>query len=192
MKAAPSCTKCSTPLPADLFNSGEYLACLQCNSQLRVEILPAYFREEQKGSAGEALLIDSEASCFYHQQKKAAVVCSSCGRFLCALCDIELDNAHYCSNCLEVAKEKGKLAAIENTRRLYDTLALQLALVGFIFYFALFTAPLAIYFAVKHWKTPSSVVRGPSKWRQITAIIIASIQLIGVLVLIGFLVTRFW
>jgi hypothetical protein len=190
MKAAPTCTKCSTQIPADYFNSGQYLPCLQCGSELRTEILPAYFREEAKGSSGEALLIDSEASCFYHPQKRAAVICSSCGRFLCALCDLELDNAHYCSNCLEVAKNKGKIAGIENTRRLYDTLALQVALLGFIVYFTLFTAPFAIYLAVKHWNTPSSVVRRQSKWRQVSAIIIASLQLIGALIATGLILTR--
>jgi hypothetical protein len=191
MKAAPSCTKCSTPAPAEFINSGRYQACPKCASLLRIEVFPAYFREEAKGSSGEALLIDSEASCFYHPQKRAAVVCASCGRFLCSLCDLELDGGHYCANCVEVAKEKGKIAAIENTRRLYDTLAVQLSLAGLlIFYFSPVTAPCAIYFAIKHWNTPSSIVRGPSKWRQVTAIVLSSLQLIGWVAVIGFFLTR--
>lgn len=189
MKPAPACTKCSTPLPAQYFNSGQYSACLSCSSEVRIEVFPAYFREEAKGSGGEALLVDSEASCFYHPAKKAAVICSGCGRFLCSLCDCELDSAHYCPGCLEAAKEKGKIAAIENSRRCYDSLALQLALVGMIPiifpYFTIFTASGAIFIAIRFWNAKTSIVRNPSHWRQITALILASLQLVGMIAMIG-------
>lgn len=191
MKSAPSCIKCSTPLPVEHLNSGELLPCPSCATPFRVEVFPAFFREAAKGASGEALLIDSEASCFYHAQKRAAVVCSTCGRFLCALCDVELDGAHYCPGCLEAGKDQGKIAAIDNTRHLYDTLALQLAILGLvIFYFSPFTAPMAIYFAWKHRRAPSSIIRNPSKWRWILAIILGVLQLLGWLALVGFLLTR--
>ena len=83
IKAPPACSKCWTPLPADFLNVEEYRACPSCASMVRLEVFPAYFRETAKGSAGEALLADTEASCFYHPQKRASVVCSECGRFLC-------------------------------------------------------------------------------------------------------------
>lgn len=191
MKAAPSCSKCSTLLPPDFINSGEFVECPICSSPVRVELFPAYFRELAKGSAGEALVIDTEASCFYHPQKKASVVCASCGRFLCALCDLELEGAHYCSSCLETAKEKGKIATIENRRHLYDDIALLLSLGGIlIFYFSPVTAPISIYLAVKHWKKPTSIVRRQSKWRFITAIVLSSLQLLGWLALILYFVFR--
>lgn len=193
MKVPPWCTKCSTPLTADFAKAGQYLPCPKCQSQVRLEIFPAYFREMAKGARGEALVIDSEASCFYHPQKRAAVVCGACGRYLCALCDMELDGAHYCPGCVEGAKEKGKIKAIENKRTMYDTLAFQLAIVGFvppILYFSLLTAPASIYYAIKYWNAPSSIVRGPSRWRQVTAIIVGSLQLLGWIAGIGFLLTR--
>ena len=191
MKPAPSCTKCSTPLPAEYLNSGQYGPCIKCESLVRVEVLPAYFREEAKGSAGEALVIDTEASCFYHPQKRAAVVCSSCGRFLCSLCDLEMDSAHYCGPCLEAAKEKGKIATIENTRRLYDQMALQLVLLSFFFFPAMIvTAPMAIYLSVKFWNKPQSIVGGRPKIRFGIVIGLASLQLLGLIAFAGFLLTR--
>jgi hypothetical protein len=175
----------------EFLNVEEYRACPNCASMLRLEVLPAYFRETAKGSAGEALMADTEASCFYHPQKRAAVVCSECGRFLCSLCDLELEGKHYCSSCLEAAKEKNKIASIQNRRQLYDVMAFQLALAGIlIFYFSIVTAPAAIYLAIKHWKSPSSMVRGGVKWRMIAALVIASLQIIGMAFLIGFFVTR--
>ena len=191
IKAPPACTKCWTPLSADFLNVDEFRACPNCASMVRLDVFPAHFRETAKGSAGEALLADTEASCFYHPQKRAAVVCGECGRFLCSLCDLELEGKHYCSSCLETAKEKNKIASIENKRQLYDVMAFQLSLLGFlIFYFSIASAPISLYLAIKHWNTPSSIVRKPSRWRLVTAIVIASLQILGWITLIGFLVTR--
>src|SRR5687768_2429411 len=168
-KVPPACTKCWTPLSAEFLNIEEFRECPNCSSKVRVELFPAYFREIQKGSAGEALLADTEASCFYHPQKRAAVVCSECGRFLCLLCDLELEGKHFCAGCLETAKEKNKIASIQNKRTLYDSMALHLAVwpvvLVFTMYFTIITAPMAMYFAIKHWRAPSSLVRKPSQWR---------------------------
>ena len=190
-KRAPACTKCSTPLSAEFLNVEEFRECPSCSSKIRVELFPAYFREAQKGSAGEALLADTEASCFYHPQKRAAVVCSECGRFLCLLCDLELEGKHFCAGCLETAKEKNKIASIQNKRTLYDSMALHLAIFPMLlFYFTIITAPMAMYFAIKHRRTPSSLVRKPSHWRFVVAIILSGLQLLGWVVLFGFLITR--
>jgi hypothetical protein len=191
IKPPPACTKCWTPLSAEFLNIDDYRACPTCASAVRVEVFPAYFREVAKGSAGEALLADTEASCFFHPQKRAAVVCSECGRFLCALCDLELEGKHFCASCLEAAKEKNKIASIENKRQMHDVLAFHLAIAGFfVFYFNIITAPMALYFAIKHWKTPASIVRGGAKWRKIAAIVMASLQLLAWIGIIGFFVTR--
>lgn len=190
IKAPPACTKCWTPLSAEFLNIEEFRACPSCSAMVRLDIFPAYFREITKGSAGEALLADTEASCFYHPQKRAAVVCGECGRFLCSLCDLELDGKHFCASCLETAKEKNKIESIQNKRQLNDVLAFHLALLGFIFYLSIATAPLAIFFAIKHWNTPSSIVRNPSRLRLTAAIVIASLQILAWIALIGYAVTR--
>src|SRR5688572_25118384 len=99
MNAAPSCSKCATPLPLEYLNAPDLQPCTSCGAEVRAEIYPAFFRETAVGSAGEVLVVDSEASCFYHLQKRASVVCGSCGRFLCALCDVELEGKHFCPDC---------------------------------------------------------------------------------------------
>jgi hypothetical protein len=181
-KVPPACTKCWTPLSAEFLNVEEFRECPSCAAKVRVEVFPAFFREIQKGSAGEALLADTEASCFYHPQKRATVVCSECGRFLCGLCDLELEGKHFCAGCLESAKEKNKIASLQNRRMMYDSMALHLAIVGL--------SPFAMYFAIRHWRTPSSLVRNPSKWRFIVAITLSSLQLLLLIFLIGLILTR--
>ena len=121
-----------------------------------------------------------EASCFYHPQKKAVVPCDSCGRFLCALCDVELHDEHLCPNCLESGRKKGNLKHLDKERILYDNIALRVAIYPLILFFFWFvtiiTAPAAIVLSIWYWKRPSSVLPR-TKIRFILAILIAFAQI---------------
>jgi len=168
-------------------NRGELVPCPVCASPLQVEIFPAFFRPIESGRSGDAVLVESEANCFYHPQKKAVIPCEGCGRFLCVLCDCELRGQHFCPQCLEIGKKKGKIRSLENERTLYDSIALGLAVVPLlIFYLTIFTAPMALYVAIRYWHAPRSIVHR-TKVRLVFAIIFASLQLIGWLVAILFL-----
>jgi hypothetical protein len=142
------------------------------------------------GRDGEAALIETESTCFYHPQKKAHLPCEGCGRFLCALCDCELHGKHYCPACLEVGRTKRKIKSLETERTLYDSLALSLAVIPLvIFYLTFVTAPAALYIAVRYWNAPRSIVHR-SKIRLVLAIIIASLQIVGWGIAIYFIVAK--
>jgi hypothetical protein len=144
----------------------------------------------QKGQSGEALVIDSEASCFYHPAKKAAVICDSCGRFLCSLCDLDLEGRHLCAPCLQNAQTKGTIQELESKRTLYDGIALGICLFGLVvFYVGFITAPAALYLAIRHRNAPTSLVR-PRSWRTSLAIVISSLQILGFLALLLYLLLR--
>lgn len=175
----PSCPKCLHPLPAGLLNLPELQPCPGCQTPIRVEIFPALFRPIQSGHVGEVILTDTEASCFFHAQKRAVVPCGACGRFLCALCDCELNGQHYCPTCLETGKTKGKIKSLEAGRTRYDNIALALALYPFlIFYFTLICAPIALFFVIRHWNSPRGLTE-PSRARLITAGVIALLEIAG-------------
>ena len=177
-----NCTRCDSPISSQVINSNSLSACRSCKSLLRVDVFPAFYRSLEKGRSGESLQIDKEAGCFYHPQKKAAVPCSACGRFLCALCDVPLNGRHLCPACLEKGKTNGKIKNLETHRTCYDTIALLVAmlpiLIFFFPWFSIFTAPLAIYLTVKHWKTPTSIIPR-TKIRFILAFALASLQIAG-------------
>ena len=155
-----SCTKCKGELPLQLVNVPGFTRCPHCRAELALEIFPALFRAPEKGSVGDALVVDTHASCFYHAQKQAATVCGTCGKFICSLCDVEVEGQHLCPPCLENSQKQGKLKSLENRRTLNETIALHLCLLSIlIFYISFITAPLALYWAIKHRKTPSSIVR---------------------------------
>jgi hypothetical protein len=177
-----SCTKCKAVLPGTLFNLPDLTPCPSCASPIQVEIFPAFFRRIAPGRGAEAMLDETESSCFYHPQKKAILPCEGCGRFLCALCDCELDGRHYCPSCLEAGRTKGKIKNLENHRVLYDDMALALAILSFvppIIYFCWITAPLSLYLAIRHWKTPTSIVHR-TKARFVFAIVIAVLEIVAI------------
>ena len=177
--AAVPCSKCQTHLPGSLFNLPDLTRCPKCSAPLQVEIFPAVFRRIAQGRGGEATIEETESSCFYHPQKKAILPCEACGRFLCALCDCDLDGHHYCPSCLEAGRTKGKIKSLENHRVLYDDMALAAALLTFvppIIYFCWLTAPLSLFLAIRHWNTPTSIIHR-TKARFVFAIVIALLEI---------------
>jgi hypothetical protein len=146
---------------------------------MQIDVFPALFSPPARGQDGEKLLVDDQSSCFYHPEKKAVIHCASCGRFLCALCDIELNDQHLCPTCLETGKKKRKLVNLENHRVQYDGIALSVALLPLlIFYVTCITAPIAIYIAIRYWRAPLSIVRR-TRVRFVLAIVFASLQIVG-------------
>ena len=172
-----SCTNCNTPLGIEAVNTNSLITCGGCNGLMRVDVYPALKRPLPAGQTGAALQMDKEAGCFYHPRKKAVVPCNTCGRFLCALCDVPLNGQHLCPACLDKAKANRRIKNLENHRTCYDTVALLLATGPLILYwFTIFSAPIVIYLTVRHWNSPSSIIPR-TKIRFIAAFIIAGIQI---------------
>ena len=164
------CPRCRTPLPDTAINVANPQPCPTCGAEVQAELYPAAFRPLRIGQSGETILVEGEASCFYHPQKRAAVPCAWCGRFLCALCDVELKGEHICPACFEGGRRKGKLADLENRRTLYDSVALHLAIIPFFF-----TGVAAIAVAIYAWKKPQSLLRR-SRVRLWLAIVFGTVQ----------------
>ncbi len=184
------CPKCRAWLLEGIFNLPELSPCPACGVPLQVEIFPALFRKINPGQGGEAVMVEGESSCFYHPQKKAVLPCDGCGRFICALCDCQLNGQHFCPVCLETGKTKGKIKSLDNQRTLYDSIALSLAIFPLlIFYFTLITAPMALFIAIRYWKSPPSLVHR-NKVRFVVAIIFAVLQIAGWVILFVALATR--
>jgi len=187
---AVSCPRCRIALPWELYNTPGFVPCPSCGVEIYAAVFPAASEGMSKGSAGDALLDGQDASCFHHPSKKAVVVCDMCGRFLCALCSIELGGQRVCSACIASAKKKGKLGKLQNRRTLHDELALALALVPAVLVWpTIITAPLVIGMTVRHWNTPLSVLpRG--RIRFILAALIAGCQIVMWAVVLGIVLWR--
>jgi hypothetical protein len=173
------CPYCGRDLPTSFFNLSAFTPCPQCHHGVQVHGFPAFLKEQTSSGAGESITLEDEASCYYHPDKKAVIPCSVCGRFLCSLCDVEFNDRHICAPCLEAGKEKKKMKNLETRRVLYDDIALALAIIPIIMvWITIVTAPAAIYVAIRHWRSPSSIIPR-TKARFIIAIALACLQLGG-------------
>jgi len=181
-----ACPRCNAALPETFFNAQELHPCPECTAQVQVDLFPALLAPTAVGRAGETLIVEGESSCFYHPTKRAAAACESCGRFLCALCDLDLNGRHLCPGCLKTGRRKGKLKNLENRRMRYDGLAMTLAFAPLlVFYFTILTAPATLYVVIRYWNAPGSLVRR-GRWRMVLAFIVALLEVIAWAALIYF------
>ncbi len=172
------CKKCRTPLHKDMINNRKLNPCTVCGAFVQADVFPARFRKMPVRTSGELLVEEKRAGCFYHPGKKAVIPCSSCGRFLCSLCDVELDNRHLCPYCLEAGKKTHKIRNLENHRILHDNIALSLAVYPILFVFpTIITAPMAIFISIRSWNSPTGIVPR-TRIRYVLAVFFAVVQLV--------------
>jgi len=185
-----ACTRCRAPLPPAGYNA-PHLGTCACGARWQVAVFPAALRTPGRGAAAETVQVEGDAGCFFHPAKKAVVPCARCGRFLCAVCDVEFGGEHVCPGCLESGRKKGRIQQLETERTLYDSAALALAALPMILMWPLtfLSAPIALYLGLRYWNAPSSLVPR-TRWRAVVAILLALLQIGGWVVLVVTLVNR--
>lgn len=166
------CGTCYASIPPAAWNQGSDSRCEGCGTDVMAWVFPA-IHTNLRGASAEALLEASEAACFYHSESRAHVVCDHCGRFLCALCDLEIGSRHLCPVCFQSPDAQADVANIEPRRVMYDTVALTLATVpALIISPTIVTAPMALFLSLWWWRKPTSIV-GRSKIRLVLAVLFA-------------------
>ncbi len=172
------CANCRMETGAELPSVERPASCPYCGKSVAAYIFPALLRPAAATRSGAAIF-GSESSCFYHPKKRASIACDVCGRFLCELCDVEADGAHRCAGCIESAGREKKTPRAGRAYVYYDSIALGIALAGLPFFvFAIVLAPLSLYFVIRHWNSPRSVLpRG--RWRFVVAAALAGAELLG-------------
>jgi hypothetical protein len=180
-----SCPKCHLALDPASAAGGAEVACAACRSRLTVRLFPAFTNPPDGVTAatGEHA-IEGEAACFFHPEKRAAISCDRCGRFLCALCDVPFGGKHLCPLCLDASK----LPDLVNRRVVWGQVAgvvglLPVLLVPlcFPFWFLVFiTGPGAIILALWKWNAEGSLVYGRRRGMAIAGIIGGLLQLAAV------------
>jgi hypothetical protein len=180
-----TCPKCSEPLDERGLNRTDLNPCGGCGTPIAVQVFPAQFQRSRIDRGDQ--VIAEESACFYHPKKKAVRVCDACGRFICSLCEMELSSAIYCPGCIEAGRSKGTLEPLLNQRKRHDVIAFHTAFLPLVipafWFFTLFTAPAAVYLALKHWKDRDSLVE-TGRWRKTCAIILGTLQIAAWVVIV--------
>lgn len=186
-----TCTRCGFLHDAGLIPAGGAFTCPHCSAKLEVQIFPALYRRPQAMDVSALAARQGEATCFYHPDKKAAVPCEACGRFLCSLCDIDLGGRHLCPSCVASSKKRGADTRLASDTVRYDKIAYALAVYPLVLivtvYLTIITAPIALYIVVRYWKRPSSVVHTSRLYFTI-ALLASLLEIVGWVILILFLI----
>ena len=184
------CSACSHPLPEALLGSDQGGNCPFCGAHVEVKVFPA-IAQAKFGAAPQNLGGDTEASCFYHERNRAVSHCAECGRFLCSLCELDISGKILCSACFGANLQSRKMQHLESSRTMHDSVALALATVpALLVWPTIITAPMAIYWTIRHWNSPRSVVPR-TRIRFYFAILFALAQIcLMVFVMYGFFLLR--
>lgn len=182
-----TCTRCSVFLPQEVLNASENSVCPSCSVMTVARVFPALFREAAPPPLPvETPPSEEEATCFQHASRRAVTACSQCGRYVCSLCELTLGGRVTCPVCVGAASKSD----LVTSRTLWNNIALGTALVtGPVFYFWIFSAPAAVFIALRYWRAPASLVHR-AKWRFMLAILIAVAELGFILFVIVAVVVR--
>jgi hypothetical protein len=165
-----ACPECGFELKPYLLESPDYRPCQVCGHEISALAYPACFVAGQVITQADLRREEEDASCFYHESKRAVHSCSQCGKFVCALCSAQIGDAVLCPGCVVAGEKKGAgnmtAERLERGRSLYDSMALIVAtLPALTISFSIIGGPVAVYLALRYWKRPGSIVRR-YQWRK--------------------------
>jgi len=159
--AAVTCPHCSLDIPAD----SAWESCPYCQKWLQVRVWPVV----RENTNAVSVLAD-HAACFFHPDKPFQACCRRCGRFVCALCDLQLGADHVCPTCFERERadygEQANQTELRYRDVLWDSIAVAAGW-GWILFWPTFVAalPAVIFLHVKYRKAPRSYLIPRSGWR---------------------------
>ena len=183
------CNRCGRPLPKWELARQDQAQCPECGASSMVRVFPALFYSQTGPVAAEAAA-QGEAACFDHPGKRAVAACGHCGRFVCQLCAVDFKGGVWCPSCFAAGDLRVKTEERENSRTLYDSIALTVALAPLVLWpFTALSAPIALFLAVRYWRRPLSLVRR-WRWRSALAILIALSEIAAWIWGASYLLTR--
>lgn len=159
-----SCPDCSGDVARIETDTG-WQSCPFCQKRLQIRL----WRTVRQNTSA-AVAMPDQATCFFHPDKAFQACCQRCGRFVCALCDLQVGAEHVCPTCFERGRADSGLAGGKAEWRhrdvLYDSIAVALGW-GWIIVWPVIVAalPTAIFLHVKYRKAPRSYLIPRSGWR---------------------------
>ena len=158
---AVACPHCSADIPAD----SRWQSCPYCQKWLQVRVWPVV-----RQTINAATALSDQATCFFHPDKAFQACCHRCGRFVCALCDLQLGVEHVCPTCFERGRADSGAETGKSEWRyrdvLYDSVALTVGWIWILVWPSIVVAmPAVIFLHIKYRKAPRSYLIPRSGWR---------------------------
>lgn len=187
-----TCGHCGGILSSEYWNRRQAFPCPFCGRSILALVFPTFTRGPAAGDPGRRVLEnDEQATCFYHPTKQAVIPCDECGRFLCAVCDVDLAGRHICPTCIVEGRVSELRDVLESGRTLYGEIALAIATISGLLVGALalvegapwvpliwaITAPVSLFLALRYWNRPGSLVTR-SRLRSLLAVGLSLVQIV--------------
>lgn len=138
-------------------------SCPYCEKRLQIRSWTI-----DRHGTNAAAAMPEQATCYFHPDKAFQACCQRRGRFICALCDLQLGAEHICPTCFERGRAdtspNGAKAEWRHRDVLYDSIAVT---IGWCWVWPAIIAaiPAAIVLHVKYRKAPHSYLIPRSAWR---------------------------
>ncbi len=182
--SGPQCPSCNAPIEAETLRAGPQ-ECRYCRTQF--EATPFQPRERRH----DAVQVVTEtpdgvaAACANHSRNAAVTSCSRCGLFICALCDMNVGEGSLCPNCFDRGRDPSAPGGGATRYRDYASMAMSGVLFSLLMC-GFFPGAFAVYWGVKgvrQRRTEGASIAGP-----VIAIVLGSIETVGLLVLITLMI----
>ncbi|HYH08739.1 MAG TPA: hypothetical protein VEK11_16925 [Thermoanaerobaculia bacterium] len=183
----PQCPHCDVTLSNSLLRTGT-MTCPSCDSAFEATV---FHPPEHRVTAPTLVNAGPEAgsACANHARNVAVASCQRCGLFICSLCEMNIGTGTYCPSCFDRVRSEGSLQAAPTRYRDYSTMGITAVLAGFLLSFMFLSVPfgaVGIYYAIKGRRQRRE--RGGSTVGPIVVLIVAILEVLGGLALIGFLI----
>jgi uncharacterized RDD family membrane protein YckC len=193
LQTSGGCPECHGALPAGTWNLSYPVNCPHCRTVLTALVFPAQVRPRE-AAVPEPAVEGGEATCYFHTPNKAFAACGECGRFVCALCHVDISGRSWCPSCIALQRQRGRLAYLDHRRMMYDNLALLLAVVTFfllgVWPLAIVTVGATLFVVFFYWRKVSSLVPR-SKSRFVVAAVLAGIELLTLVMIVLHVIANF-
>lgn len=154
-------------------------------------LYPRFFNAGDVQKAVSGVPMGRESSCYFHPEKLAVSLCSECGRFLCSLCELNIEGRIVCPTCLEKLDQEKRVSTFTSEVAFTDAISLSLALFPMLIWPITFiTAPFTLFYIWRHFKETKQYIIPRKRWRFYLAGLIACVQITAWAILFTGIFTR--
>ncbi len=181
-----SCPVCNTLSSPQQSNTDGKVNCENCNTQQRQLAFPVLWQSPHTPEPVEKIISEEEARCAFHEDNRATVPCSQCGRYLCSICTLVLQDNTYCPACVESimehSRQNSETSLYKNEQRRYDLIIFYLALIPILtIWLPIITAPTAFILGI-YWIPRVRKIEECSLRILLGSLLFAAVQFLVVLV----------
>jgi hypothetical protein len=140
------------------------VVCTKCGTELSVTIFDNVGRPLPVGEGARTISDSSEASCYNHFTKMAVCGCDNCGKLMCTVCNIDVENKHFCPDCVLNPVVARTFPQLVNERLCEEKSVWLTAWLGAYPLFVCLSIPLTIGLSIVFWSRPGSLIGNSRSW----------------------------